>query len=58
MPPSDRPRRSALYLPASNAKAIAKARTLPADIIILDLEDAVAPRNESGGPRRRRGRDS
>lgn len=43
MTPSDRPRRSALYLPASNAKAIAKARTLPADIIILDLEDAVAP---------------
>lgn len=39
----ERPRRSALYLPASNAKAIAKARTLPADIIILDLEDAVAP---------------
>ncbi|MCB2075073.1 MAG: CoA ester lyase [Novosphingobium sp.] len=39
----DRPRRSALYLPASNAKAIAKARTLPADIVILDLEDAVAP---------------
>jgi len=42
-PPSSRPRRSALYLPASNAKAIAKARTLPADIVILDLEDAVAP---------------
>lgn len=39
----DRPRRSALYMPASNAKAIAKARSLPADIIILDLEDAVAP---------------
>jgi citrate lyase subunit beta/citryl-CoA lyase len=39
----DRPRRSALYLPASNAKAIAKARTLPADVVILDLEDAVAP---------------
>lgn len=39
----DRPRRSALYLPASNAKAIAKARTLPCDIVILDLEDAVAP---------------
>ena len=39
----NRPRRSALYLPASNAKAIAKARTLPADIVILDLEDAVAP---------------
>ena len=43
MTPSDRPRRSALYLPASNARAIAKARTLPADIVILDLEDAVAP---------------
>ena len=43
MTPTDRPRRSALYLPASNAKAVAKARTLPADIIILDLEDAVAP---------------
>lgn len=40
---SDRPRRSALYLPASNAKAIAKARTLPCDMVILDLEDAVAP---------------
>jgi citrate lyase subunit beta/citryl-CoA lyase len=40
---SERPRRSALYLPASNAKAVAKARTLPADVIILDLEDAVAP---------------
>ncbi|MEO6092389.1 MAG: CoA ester lyase [Novosphingobium sp.] len=39
----DRPRRSALFMPAWNAKAIAKARTLPADIIILDLEDAVAP---------------
>lgn len=39
----DRPRRSALYLPASNAKALAKARTLPCDIVILDLEDAVAP---------------
>ncbi|WP_374472111.1 CoA ester lyase [Phenylobacterium sp.] len=38
-----RPRRSALYLPATNARAIEKARTLPADVIILDLEDAVAP---------------
>ena len=38
-----RPRRSALYLPASNAKAIAKARTLACDVVILDLEDAVAP---------------
>jgi citrate lyase subunit beta/citryl-CoA lyase len=40
---SIRPRRSALYLPASNEKAIAKARTLGADVVILDLEDAVAP---------------
>jgi (3S)-malyl-CoA thioesterase len=35
--------RSALYLPASNPRAIEKARTLPADMIILDLEDAVKP---------------
>ena len=38
-----RPRRSVLYMPGSNAKAIAKARMLPADAIILDLEDSVAP---------------
>jgi citrate lyase subunit beta/citryl-CoA lyase len=38
-----RPRRSALYMPASNAKAIEKARTLACDVVILDLEDAVAP---------------
>jgi len=38
-----RPRRSALYMPASNARALEKARGLPADAIILDLEDAVAP---------------
>lgn len=38
-----RPRRSALYLPASNAKALAKARSLPVDVVILDLEDSVAP---------------
>ena len=36
-------RRSALYLPASNARALAKARTLDADVLILDLEDSVAP---------------
>ena len=35
--------RSVLYLPASNARAIEKARTLPCDAVILDLEDAVAP---------------
>jgi citrate lyase beta subunit len=38
-----RPRRSILYLPAANARAIAKARTLDSDAVILDLEDAVAP---------------
>ncbi len=38
-----RPRRSALYLPGSNARAIEKARTLPCDVVILDLEDSVGP---------------
>jgi citrate lyase subunit beta/citryl-CoA lyase len=38
-----RPRRSALYMPAANARAIEKARELPCDVVILDLEDAVAP---------------
>jgi citrate lyase subunit beta/citryl-CoA lyase len=38
-----RPRRSALYMPGSNPKAMAKARELPADVIILDIEDSVAP---------------
>ena len=38
-----RPRRSALYMPGSNARALEKAATLPADGLILDLEDAVAP---------------
>jgi citrate lyase subunit beta/citryl-CoA lyase len=38
-----RRRRSALYMPASNARAIAKARTLDCDVVVLDLEDAVAP---------------
>jgi len=38
-----RPRRSALYLPASNARAVDKARSLPCDVVILDLEDSVAP---------------
>jgi citrate lyase subunit beta/citryl-CoA lyase len=38
-----RPRRSALYMPASNARAIEKARTLDCDVVVLDLEDAVAP---------------
>ena len=38
-----RPRRSILYMPGSNARALEKGRTLPADGLILDLEDAVAP---------------
>ena len=38
-----RPRRSVLYMPGSNAKALAKAATLPADALILDLEDSVSP---------------
>ncbi|HEY1876707.1 MAG TPA: CoA ester lyase [Rhizomicrobium sp.] len=38
-----RPRRSALFVPAANARALEKARGLAADVIILDLEDAVAP---------------
>lgn len=41
--PSARPRRSVLYVPGSNAKALAKARALPCDGLILDLEDSVAP---------------
>jgi citrate lyase subunit beta/citryl-CoA lyase len=38
-----RPRRSVLFMPGSNARAVEKARMLPADALILDLEDAVAP---------------
>lgn len=43
MPKEILPRRSVLYVPGSNARAIDKAQTLPVDAIILDLEDAVAP---------------
>jgi citrate lyase subunit beta/citryl-CoA lyase len=38
-----RPRRSALYMPGANARALEKAKSLPADALLLDLEDAVAP---------------
>lgn len=38
-----RPRRSVLFMPGANARALDKARTLPADAVIFDLEDAVAP---------------
>lgn len=46
IPPRDspvRPRRSALYMPGANIRALEKAKSLPADVLILDLEDAVAP---------------
>src|ERR1700761_8481108 len=38
-----RPRRSVLYLPGSNARAMEKALSLPCDVVVLDLEDSVAP---------------
>ncbi|MDX2308025.1 MAG: CoA ester lyase [Hyphomicrobium sp.] len=38
-----RPRRSVLYMPGQNARALEKAKSLPADALILDLEDSVAP---------------
>ena len=43
MAPTLRPRRSALYLPGNNARALEKGKTLAADVLIFDLEDAVGP---------------
>jgi len=43
MPATMRPRRSALYVPGANPRALDKAKALAADVLILDLEDAVAP---------------
>ncbi len=43
MPATVRPRRSVLYMPGANARALEKARGLACDAIIMDLEDAVAP---------------
>ena len=43
MPDDLRPRRSVLYMPAANERALEKAKDLPCDAIIFDLEDAVAP---------------
>ena len=37
------PRRSVLYMPGANERALEKAKGIPADALILDLEDAVAP---------------
>ena len=42
-----RPRRSVLYMPGSKSRALEKAATLPADALILDLEDAVPPAEKS-----------
>ncbi len=44
----DSPRRSVLYVPASNAKAMAKIASLACDAVILDLEDAVGPQEKAG----------
>ena len=49
-----RPRRSVLYMPAANERALEKAKTIPCDAIIFDLEDAVAPDSKAARPRRRR----
>ena len=43
MTTTPRPRRSCLYMPGANAKALEKAKSLPADVLIFDLEDSVAP---------------
>jgi len=43
MAPTPRPRRSALYLPGNKDRALEKGKTLPADVLIFDLEDAVGP---------------
>ncbi|MCL2543412.1 MAG: CoA ester lyase [Nocardioidaceae bacterium] len=44
-----RPRRSVLYMPSSNERALEKAKSLPVDALILDLEDAVAPDAKAQG---------
>ena len=41
-----RPRRSCLYMPGANARALEKAKTLDTDVVIIDLEDAVAPESK------------
>jgi len=48
MSATPRPRRSLLYMPGSNPRALEKARTLSADGLIFDLEDAVAPEAKEG----------
>ncbi|UVS77132.1 CoA ester lyase [Actinokineospora sp. UTMC 2448] len=46
------PRRSVLYMPGANERALEKAKTLPADALILDLEDSVAPDAKADGRKR------
>ncbi|MGQ0838241.1 HpcH/HpaI aldolase/citrate lyase family protein [Actinokineospora sp.] len=46
------PRRSVLYMPGANGRALEKAKTLPADALILDLEDSVAPDAKAEGRKR------
>jgi len=46
-PPDPKPRRSALYVPGDKPRALEKARSLDADVLILDLEDAVAAEHKS-----------
>ena len=41
-----KPLRSVLYMPGSNQRALEKAKSLPADAVVFDLEDAVAPDNK------------
>ena len=53
--PTDR-RRSVLYMPGANDKALEKAKALPTDAIIFDTEDSVAPDMKADGPRQGRGR--
>ena len=45
---TNRPHRSALYIPGSKDRALEKARSLPVDVILFDLEDAVAPDEKVG----------
>ena len=47
-----RPRRTALFVPAANTRALEKARGLSADVVILDLEDAVAPEEKDAARER------
>jgi citrate lyase subunit beta / citryl-CoA lyase len=47
-----RPRRSVLYMPGANERALEKAKTIPADALILDLEDAVAPEAKADARKR------